>query len=245
MLDGLYSAAAGMEAQQEQMDALSNDIANMDTPGYQATRVDFHDLLYTSAGPAASGTNVATGAGAAAKIVGRSQVEGSLQPTGRSLDVAIVGEGFLEVRRPDGTIGLTRSGALQVDAQGRLTSDTGMLLQPPVRIPKGVAIDSVKIAPNGTVRSGSRVLGRISLVTVPAPDKLLANGDGVFSATAASGGIRAATGTTLQQGALESSNVDVASTMGQMIDAQRGYAMASKAIEMQDQMLQIANQVKR
>ena len=76
MLDGMYSAAAGMEAQQEQIDALANDVANMSTPGYQATRVDFHDLLYTSAGAAATGTTVATGAGAAAEIVGRSQVEG-------------------------------------------------------------------------------------------------------------------------------------------------------------------------
>ena len=244
MLDGLYSAAAGMEAQQEQIDALANDIANVSTPGYQATRVDFHDLLYTSAG-AASGSTVATGAGAAANIVGRSETEGDLQPTGRTLDVAIIGQGYLEVRRPDGTIGLTRSGSLQVDAQGRLTTDTGMLLQPPVRIPKGVSTDSVKIAPNGVVRSGTRVLGRISLVTVPAPDKLLADGDGVFSATAASGGIRRAPGATLQQGTLENSNVDVSATMGQMIDAQRGYSMASKAIQMQDQMMQIANQVKR
>ena len=245
MLDGLYSAAAGMEAQQAQIDALANDISNISTPGYQATRVDFHDLLYTSAGAAATGTTVATGAGSAAEIVGRSQTEGDLQPTGRTLDVAIVGQGYLEVRRPDGTIGLTRSGSLQVDAQGELTTDTGMLLQPPVRIPKDVSTDSIKIAPNGVVRSGTRVLGRISLVTVPAPDRLLAGGDGVFSATAASGGIRGAAGATLQQGALESSNVDVASTMAQMIGAQRGYAMASKAIQMQDQMLQIANQVKR
>ncbi len=245
MLDGLYSAAAGMQAQQEQMDALSNDIANISTPGYQATRVDFHDLLYTSGGPSATGPNVATGAGAASAIVGRSQIEGDLQPTGRSLDVAIIGQGYLEVRRPDGTIGLTRSGSLQVDAQGRLTTDSGMLLQPPVRIPPGVSTDSIKIAGNGVVRSGTTVIGRISVVTVPAPDKLLADGDGVFSATAASGAIRPAAGATLQQGTLESSNVDIASTFGQMIDAQRGYSMASKAIEMQDQMLQIANQVKR
>ena len=245
MLDGLYSAAAGMEAQQEQIDALANDVSNVSTSGYQATRVDFHDLLYTSGGPAATGTTVATGAGSAANIVGRSQVEGALQPTGRSLDVAIVGEGYLEVRRPDGTIGLTRNGSLQVDGQGRLTNDTGLLLQPPLRIPAGTSTESLKIAPNGVVRSGNRVLGRIALVTVPAPDRLLADGDGVFSATAASGGVRRAVGATLRQGALEGSNVDLSSTMAQMIDAQRGYSMASKAIQMQDQMLQIANQVKR
>ena len=245
MLDGLYSAAAGMEAQQEQIDALSNDVSNISTPGYQATRVDFHDLLYTSGGLAGSGTNVSTGAGSAANIVGRSEVEGSLQPTGRSLDVAIQGQGFIEVRRPDGSVGLTRNGSLQVDGQGRLTTDTGLLLQPPVRIPGGTSTESLKIAPNGVVRSGTRTLGRITLVTVPAPDRLLADGAGVFSPTAASGGVRGAVGATLQQGALEGSNVDLANTMGQMIDAQRGYSMASKAIQMQDQMLEIANQVKR
>ena len=108
MLEGLYSAAAGMETQQEQLDALSNDISNMSTPGYQATRVGFHDLLYSSAGIGGSGTTVATGAGSASDIIGRSQVEGALQPTGRALDVAVLGEGYIEVRRPDGTMGLTR-----------------------------------------------------------------------------------------------------------------------------------------
>jgi flagellar basal-body rod protein FlgG len=244
MLDGLYSAASGMEAQQEQIDALANDVANISTPGYQATRVGFHDLLYSSAG-AANGSTAQTGSGAAASVVGRSETEGDLAPTGRSLDVAVVGQGYIEVRRPDGTIGLTRNGSLQLDAQGRLTTDTGLLLQPPIRIPNGVSTDSVKIAPDGVVRSGTRVLGRIALVTVPAPDRLLADGDGVFSATAASGGVRRAVGATLQQGTLENSNVDLASTMGEMIDAQRGYGMASRAIQMQDQMLQIANQVKR
>ena len=104
----------GMAAQQEQIDALANDMANMSTPGYQATRVGFHDLLYSSGG-GSTGSTVATGAGAAAQIIGRSQVQGSIQPTGRPLDVAIVGEGYIEVRRPDGTIGLTRNGVLQID----------------------------------------------------------------------------------------------------------------------------------
>jgi flagellar basal-body rod protein FlgG len=244
MLDGLYSAAAGMAAQQEQLDAISNDIANQSTPGYQAAKVGFHDLLYTSGG-AASGSTVATGAGAAAGVIGRSQVQGTIQSTGQPLDVAIIGEGYIEVRRPDGTIGLTRNGTLQVDAQGRLSTSVGMLLQPPITIPHGVSADHVVIGADGTVRAGTRRLGKISIVTVPAPDRLLADGDSVFSATAASGAIANAPGATLQQGAIEASNVDLASAMGDMLAAERGYSMASKAIQAQDQMLQIANQVKK
>lgn len=244
MLDGLYSAAAGMAAQQAQIDAISNDLANMSTPGYQATRVGFHDLLYTTGG-ASNGSTVATGAGAAAGLIGRSQIQGAIQSTGQPLDVAIVGAGYIEVRRPDGTIGLTRNGTLQVDAQGRLSTSVGMLLQPPITIPRGVASDHVEIGADGTVRAGKRVLGKISLVTVPAPDSLLADGDNVYSATAASGPIGKATGATLQQGSLENSNVDVASAMGEMIAAQQGYSMASKAIQAQDQMLQIANGIKK
>ncbi len=242
MLEGLYSAASGMEAQQQQLDAVSNDLANLDTPGYQATLVGFHDLLYSTGG---YGSRVATGAGAAAQVIGRSQVQGAIQATGRPLDVAIRGEGWIEVRRPDGTIGLTRDGVLEVDAQGRLTNQEGMPLQPPVTLPRGVSPDRVRIDPDGTVRVGARQLGRIQLVTVPAPDRLLAVGDGLFTVTAASGPVRPATGATLQQGALEGSNVDVGEAMVEMIDAQQAYAMGSKAIQFQDQMLQIANQVKR
>ncbi len=244
MLQGLLSAASGMEAQQQQLDAAANDIANVSTPGYQAEQIGFHDLLYTSGG-SASGSTVATGAGAAAAVVGRDQTEGPIQQTGQPLNVAIVGAGFIEVRRPDGTIGLTRNGTLQTDAQGRLTTNVGMPVVPPITIPPGVPADQVKIDPNGTVRLGARTLGRISIVTVPAPSGLLASGDSTYSATAASGAIRAATGSTLQQGSLESSNVDLASAMAEMVQAEQGYDLASKAIQYQDQMLQIANQVKR
>jgi flagellar basal-body rod protein FlgG len=243
MLEGLYSAAAGMEAQQRQFDAISNDMANVSTPGYQANIVGFHDLLYTTAG-SASGTTMATGAGSAATIVGRSQVQGAFQQTGRSLDVAIQGEGYLEVRRPDGTIGLTRNGGLQLGAQGQLTNQDGLLVQPPITVPPGVPAESVHIDANGNVTAGTRRLGRIQLVTVPNPNGLNPEGGSVFSATAASGAIRAATGATLQQGALEASNVDIGNAMAAMITAQKSYSMGSQALQYQDQMLQIANEIK-
>jgi flagellar basal-body rod protein FlgG len=242
MLNGLYAAASGMEAQQMQLDSVSNDLANVDTPGYQAQVLGFRDLLYTSAGPQ-NATNFATGAGSAAQEVGRDQSAGALQQTGRPLDVAVLGTGFLQVQRPNGTLGLTRNGALELNANRQLTTSTGMLVQPPVTIPNGASMDKLTITANGNVEVSGRVVGRIGLVTVPAPNGLLDSGDSTFSATAASGAIRAATGASLQQGSLEASNVNMATAMGQMIDAQRSYQMDSKAISMQDQMMQIANQI--
>ena len=242
-LDGLMTAAAGMEAQQTQLDAVANDLANVSTPGYQAEDLGFHDLLYTTPG-AGQGTTQATGAGAAADIAGRSVLEGSLQQTGRPLDVAIQGEGYIEVRRPDGTIGLTRNGSLELSQSRELITQTGMALVPPITIPAGVPLDQVGITPGGAVQIRGKAIGRISLVDVPAPDKLLAAGDSTYSATTASGAIRPANGATLSQGYLEQSNVDVATAMTEMIDAERSYQMDSRAIQMQDQMMQIANQIK-
>ena len=243
MLQGLYAAASGMEAQQNQLDAVSNDLANVDTAGYQGEIVGFQDLLYTSGG-GSTGTNAATGAGSASGIIGRSDEQGSIQQTGRSLDVAIQGSGYLEVRRPDGTIGLTRNGALEMDSKGQLTNGQGMLVQPPITIPHGTDPSDVTIEGNGNVVVKGQTLGQLKLVTVPGPNGLVADGDSIFSATAASGAIRAANGVTLQQGALEGSNVDMGRAMSQMMTAERSYQMSSNAVQYQDQMLQIANQIK-
>ncbi|MBV9803365.1 MAG: flagellar hook basal-body protein, partial [Solirubrobacterales bacterium] len=226
MLEGLYSAASGMEAQQQQFDAISNDMANMDTPGYQSTIVGFHDLLYSNGG---YGSNVATGAGSAAAVVGRDQTQGELQTTGQPLDVALQGEGFIEVRRFDGSTGLTRNGRLQLNANRQLTTQEGMLVQPPVTIPAGVPLNQVSIASDGTISTAGKQVGKISLVDVPAPDGLVADGDSVFSATAASGAIRPAKNAALQQGALEASNVDLGAEMAKMETAQQEYAMGSQA----------------
>ncbi len=246
MLTGLYSAAAGMAAQQQRIDGVANDLANGSTTGYKHVRVGFRDLLYSAQGGSA-GPTVLAGAGAAAAFVGRSQEQGALQTTGQPLDVAIQGPGFFQVTRPDGSSALTRDGSLRLDASGRLTTSDGMILQPPIAVPRGTASDELSIAPDGTVRIGTgRALGRIELVTVPAPDGLQPLGGSLFAANAASGAPTAAGGdSTLRQGALEGSNVDVGDAMVDMIDAQRSFQLASKAIQMQDQMLEIANQVKR
>jgi flagellar basal-body rod protein FlgG len=241
MLEGLYSAASGMEAQQQQFDAVSGDMANIDTPGYQSTIVGFHDLLYSNGN---YGSNVATGAGTEAQAVGRDQTQGAINHTGQPLDVAVQGEGFIEVRRFDGTIGLTRNGRLEINANRQLTNQQGMLVQPPATIPAGVPVDHVTIASDGTVSAAGKQVGKIALVDVPAPDGLVADGDSVFSATAASGAIRPAKAATLQQGALEGSNVDLGAEMSKMMSAQQEYAMGSQAIQYQAQMLSIANEIK-
>src|SRR5436190_10718721 len=241
MLEGLYTAAAGMAAQQQRMDALSNDVANVNTAGYKRVRVGFHDLIYQR-----TAGGVSTGAGAAAVQLGRGSEQGSLQKTDQPLDLAIIGDGYFQVTRANtGQTALTRNGQFQTDANGRLTTAEGDTLVPPITIPKGVDPSTVTIGTDGTVSAAGRRLGQIQLVTVPAPTGLAAAGNGYYTVTAASGGVRRTTTATLEQGVLESSNVDLADAMVDMMDAQRSYSMASKAIHMQDQMMEIANGVKQ
>jgi flagellar basal-body rod protein FlgG len=242
MLEGLYTAAAGMAAQQQRMDALSNDVANVNTSGYKRVRVGFRDLVYQADGPG----GMRTGSGAAAVQLGRGFAQGSFQQTGEPLDVAISGDAYFQVRDSNtGQTVLTRNGSFQANANGQLVTAEGDQLVPPIQLPRGVDPSTISIASDGTLSSAGRALGQLQLVTVPAPTGLQATGNGYFSPTAASGGIRRATGATVQQGVLEASNVDLADAMVDMMDAQRSYSMASKAIHMQDQMMEIANGVKQ
>jgi flagellar basal-body rod protein FlgG len=246
MLEGMYTAAAGMAAQQTRLDAVSNDLANVDTTGYKHTRVAFRDLVYEDAQGYGAAKGVRIGAGSAATVLGRSVEQGVMQTTGRSLDVAINGPGYLQVKLSDGRTALTRDGNLQTDAQGRLQSHTGQLVEPTIKLPVGANAEQVTIGPDGTVSLGTTKLGRLRLVDVPAPGGLQGGPDNTFVTTKASGAIRdAAPRTALQQGVLEGSNVDTAQAMTDMIEAQRAFQMASKAITTQDQILSIANQVKR
>jgi flagellar basal-body rod protein FlgG len=240
MLEGLYSAAAGMAAQQQRIDTVANDLANVNTNGYKRSRVAFRDLLYVRD---ASG-NVQSGAGAAATTVGRGFAAGVMRETGNPLDLAIQDGGFLQVRRADGTTALTRDGSLKLDARGRLTTQRGDLVQPAITVPAGTKESDVKIASDGTVTVSGRQLGRIQLMSVRSPQALQSVGDSLFRPTAASGPAQALTTGRIQQGSIEASNVDVADSMTEMMDAQRSFQLASKAIQMQDQLLQIANGVK-
>jgi flagellar basal-body rod protein FlgG len=242
MLEGLYTAAAGMAAQQQRMDALSNDVANVNTAGYKRVRVGFRDLVYQASG----GGNVRTGAGSALVQLGRGSEQGAFLKTDQPFDLAIEGDGYFQVRKSNtGQIALTRNGQLQVNANGQLVTAEGDQLVPPITLPRGIDPNRVGIGADGTLTAGTRRLGQIQLVTVPAPTGLAAAGNGYYTVTAASGGVRRATTATLQQGMLEGSNVNLADAMVDMMDAQRSYSMASKAIHMQDQMMEIANGVKQ
>jgi flagellar basal-body rod protein FlgG len=244
MLEGLNTAAAGMAAQQARIDAVANDLANANTTGYKHQRVGFRDLVYTQAGRS-SAQGPRTGAGAAAVDAGRAFSQGTLQRTEQPLDVAIQGEGFLRVRLPDGTTGLTRDGSLRVDGTGRLVTSTGGVVQPALTLPD-VDGASIGIASDGTVTAGDRPVGRIELVSVRSPQNLRPVGDNVFVPTPESGATRPAPATTtLAQGVLEASNTDVAEAMVAMIESQRAFQLTSKAIQTADQMWEIANGVKR
>jgi flagellar basal-body rod protein FlgG len=239
----MYSAAAGMAAQQQRLDALSNDLANMNTVGYKRVRVAFRDLLYTPTGAGAA-RGVASGAGAAAVQIGRGSAQGGLQRTEDKLDVAISGSGFMQVRDAQGRVALTRDGALTRDSDGRLMTTTGAWTG--ITIPRDIDDQDIGIDANGRVNVDGKDLGRLRLVTVRAPEYLQAIGGNLFRPTAESGNpIAAGRETTLSQGVLEASNVSVADAMTEMLETQRAYQMGSRALSTQDRLLEIANGIKR
>jgi flagellar basal-body rod protein FlgG len=242
----MYTAAAGMAAQQTRLDATANDLANVDTAGYKHVRVAFRDLVYDDMQGYGAAKGVTIGAGSAATMLGRSTSQGAFQRTDEPLDVALGGRGYLQVKLNDGRTAITRDGVLRVDTAGRLGLHTGELLEPPITLPAGSDGTNVKIGTDGTVVLDGKTLGKIALVDVPAPTALQGGPGNTFLPTKGSGAIRpAVTGTTLQQGALEGSNVDTAAAMTDMIEAQRAFQLASKAITTQDQILEIANGIKR
>jgi flagellar basal-body rod protein FlgG len=242
MLEGLYSAAAGMSAQQTQLDAISNDLANLSTNGYKSERVAFSDLLYNKVDIA--GTETTAGSGAKAQIVGRAESQGTLKETGNPFDLAIEGPGYFQLTRSNGQRALTRNGAFQVDADGSIADSSGNRLYPPIKLPKGVSAEEVGISSNGTVTAQGKKLGQIKLVTVTSPGHLTGEGDSLLAATKESGEAKAAGAGKIHQGALEDSNVDIGRDMANMMSTQRNYQMASTAIQTESQMMQIANQLR-
>jgi flagellar basal-body rod protein FlgG len=240
MANGIYAAAAGMAAQQVRLDAIANDLANSGTFGYKSERVGFRDLLYGSE------QGVAVGSGSAAVDLGRSDVQGSLGDAGNPLSLAISGPGFYQIKRTDGSTALTRNGAFQLDAQGRLVTANGEQLVPPIRVPAGTQPHDVTVASDGVVSVHGKAAGTIRLVTVPAPDQLESVGNSSFAVTRSSGAARPVTGgSKVMQAQQEESNVDIASTMTDMLDTQQTYTLVSRALQTQDQLAQIANGLKR
>lgn len=241
MVDGLYAAATGMIAQQSQLDAIANNLANLQTPGYHSEQLAFTDLAYNRINEA--GTTTTTGAGAKAVLLGWSAQAGALRETGNPLDLAIEGEGFFVVRGPNGERLLTRDGAFALDSQGRLVTAGGRYLEPPIALPPGTNAKELSISPEGVVRVGGRRIGQLTVVTVTAPEHLQAVGEGNFAPTAQSGAPRPATGARIRQGFLEGSDVEMAAELAQMALAQRSYQMDAAAVQTEGQMLSIANQL--
>lgn len=246
MLEGMYSAAAGMYAQQARLDSLSNDIANVNTHGYKPVRQGFRDLLYDTKASHAVDAGVQLGRGAEITDLGRTQRQGAFQQTGEQLDIALSGPGFFQVKQADGTTVLTRAGQLQSDASGRLSLNTGELLEPGITMPQNGDPSKLSINPKGLVSYDGKEIGQIRLVNVASPSELRPAGENTFEVTPESGPARAAgNNTTVQQGVLEMSAVDMGETMTSMIETQRAYELASKAITTQDKIAEIAIGVKR
>ena len=222
MLSSLYTAASAIIAEQRRMDGVSNDVANVDTPGYREQKTDFSDVL---------------GGGVTAQSGGESSAQGALEQTGEPFDLAIEGDGWFQVRRSNGQLALTRNGSFRPDSYGRLGTAAGDRLDPPVTLPPGADPASVSVGPDGTVTAAGAVIGKVNVVNVPAPAGLLAAGGGLRTPTAASGAPQPAPSATVSQGMLEHSNVDLADTTVESIEATASTAAASAAFRAQDAML--------
>jgi flagellar basal-body rod protein FlgG len=260
MLRGLWSAASGMAAQKLAIDVIANNLANVNTAGFKKSRADFQDLMYQTISQAGSitstGSQIPTGIhiGMGAMPVGVQKMfmQGDFKETRNELELAIEGKGFFKVLSGEEEL-YTRAGNFKLDAEGNICTPNGDILQPQITIPMDSA--SISIDKTGTVTvfdpggSGSS-LGVIELYTFPNPAGLFSLGHNLYRSTDASGepisGTPGSEGVgTFAQGFLEMSNVDVVEEMVTMIMAQRAYEVNSKAIQTADNMLQIANNIKR
>lgn len=258
----MRTAATGMFAQQLNVDTIAHNLANVNTTGFKKSRPEFQDLMYQTL--KASGvsrnpdiqqaTELQVGNGAVPIATQKSFAQGDAQPTNNPLDIAIEGEGFLQIRRPDGTTAYSRDGSLKVSAEGSLVTSQGYIVEPGLALSEHTT--SVAISRDGIVEvtavgdSTPTQAGQIELAKFINPAGLRAIGGNLYVETAASGKpIIGAAGSEgfgeLMQGQLESSNVDVVEEMVSMIVAQRAYEINSKTVKTVEDMLTIANNLKR
>jgi flagellar basal-body rod protein FlgG len=255
----LWAAKTGLDAQQTAMTVTSNNLANVATTGFKASRGVFEDLLYQNVSQVGANTSQTTqspsglqlGTGVRVVATETENTQGSLNQTGNSLDLAIQGRGYFQILQPNGTLAYTRDGSFQVSSTGQVVTAEGYALQPAITIPAGA--QSVTIGTDGTVsvqlanQASTTTVGTLQLADFINPAGLQSLGGNLLAESASSG--TATTGTpgvsglgTLVQGSLESSNVNVVEEMVNMIQIQRAYEMKSKAIQTCDQMLQYADQ---
>ncbi len=262
MIRSLYTAATGMKANQLYVDNITNNLSNINTVAFKKTKVEFEDLLYQTMVEPGSGN--AEGAsfpagiqvGVGVRVVASQKVfsQGNISETSNPLDLSILGDGFFQVAMPSGEIAYTRGGAFKISAEGSLVTSQGYLLEPPIVLPEGsqdITIDEsgrVYVSLDGS--NISEEIGQIELARFINPSGLKSMGNNVFTMTAASGSPdvdapgEASMGK-IQSGFLESSNVQLVEEMVNMIVAQRAYEVVSKAIQTSEEMLQLANQLRR
>lgn len=254
MINSLWIAKTGMSAQQTQLDVISHNLANVSTNGYKRNNAVFEDLIYQNLRQVGSQTTeqnqlptgLHLGLGVRTVATSRNFTQGSLQQSNNNLDVAINGAGFFQVTLPDGTLGYTRDGSFQLDAQGRVVNASGLPIANGITVPANAT--NVSISAEGVVSAsipGSTApqqIGNIAMAHFINPAGLEPVGQNLFKESAASGQPQQGTpGTnglgTIKQGFLETSNVNVVEELVTMIQTQRAYEMNSKAIQTSDQML--------
>lgn len=262
MIRALYTSATGMQAQETNIDVISNNLANVNTTSYKKSRAEFQDLMYqyqVEPGAATSQTTqtpsgIQVGLGVKTAAVQPVQTQGDLVSTGNQLDIAIEGEGYFQITKPDGTIAYTRAGNFQQDQNGSIVTADGYQIEPAVQIPQGAL--AVSIGQDGTINvrtPGSAtptVLGPITAVRFQNPSGLRSIGRNLYEETSASGTPLAGNFNQdgygrLTQGFLETSNVSVVQEVVNMITAQRAYEANSKGITTADEMLSQAINLKR
>jgi flagellar basal-body rod protein FlgG len=257
-MESLWVAKTGLDAQQTRMTVVSNNLANVNTNGFKKGRVVFEDLLYQNLGQAGGATSQDTeqptglniGTGVRVVATEKSFTQGTTVNTGNPFDLMISGRGFFQVLLPDGSQAYTRDGGFKIDSEGRLVTASGYEVQPSITVPTGVT--SITIATDGLIQA--TVTGQVDPVTLGTlqiadfinPAGLQPRGQNLLIETAASGtpqlGNPALEGRgELVQGAVEGSNVNVVEELVGMIETQRAYEMASKAIATSEQMLQYLN----
>ena len=251
----LYAAASGMAAQQTRLDTIANNVANVGTTGFKKSRASFQDLFYqelTHGGMSASTSRLDVGGGVQLSALAKNHSTGAMGETGRILDIAIQGAGYLAVEDNRGETLYTRDGNLHIDSDGVLTSSTGLPLMGDIYIPQDAR--ELKILADGTLQAAFAnsteytTLGQLEISTFVNPSGLQPMGNNIYRATARSGDAMApefGTDLYIAQGYLEHSNVDIAEELINMIEAQRAYDLNSKVVKTADEVLQAAANLKR
>lgn len=261
MLRAFSTAATGMAAQQMMVDVTANNLANINTTGFKRSQINFQDLLYlkmkTAGSEIASGVEVPSGMEIGNGVRAASTVKifttGEVISTGGKTDIAIAGEGLLQVALPNGDMRYTRDGSLLINSEGQLVTNSGYTIEPAISVPTDAV--SLDIGKDGSVSvmtaAGTQSsLGNIQLVRFPNPSGLSSEGDNLMAETEASGtptmGIAGENGFgTIQVGFLEKSNVQMVTELVNLISAQRAYEVNSRAIKAGDEMLRNSIQIAR